>query len=783
MKRRHARMLAIFVVLVVVSAGAVRAGNTYMNDFPNVTVVEPNCHTFVINVSQGSGGSAVLTLRVHDVDEEDGELDEVRLNGHFLGHLTGNDGVWSTTSFDISSEITYAGDNTIEICIDPGGGESTDWQAEIDWGQILVDGGSADDADIVSVSASGTWDDIDVSTVVHATNEDDYRLEINLLDSGGNNKDICVQTFHLTAGATSTIDCAVNLPSEPTATETFTVEANLFNDSTEVQQQVKTTTWTYVANHPPTASNHSVSTDEDVPYVFTVGDFGYSDSDGDPIDHVKITSLESVGDLRLTGGHVTLGQEIGAAQISAGNLTYTALPDENGLPYDSFRFEVHDGTEPSASDYQMTINVAPVNDPPTASSGVVSTDEDTPLVLAVGDFGYSDEEGDPMDHVKITSLESIGDLRLAGGHVVLGQEIAASHINAGNLTYTALPDENGLPYDSFRFEVYDGTDPSASDYEMTINILPVNDPPVSIDDVHEAEENEPGDIDVLANDFDIDGDLLTVFSVTDPAHGTAEIVGSLVRYTPDAFYVGPDSFTYVARDPSDAEDMASVLITVIHPNAGPTADAGGIYESDTKTPVMLDAKFSSDPDVSDILEYRWDVDGDGSWDTGWIAGSGFEYLYERPFLGRTILEVRDIYRGLPLGTSDQDDAFVKIYPAPTQIAMSVYVDLNGNGSFDEGDVGLPGITLLLDGVVELVTGADGTAVADDVEPGVEHFVQITDAGRALLRDHGLFLPDDSAGVMVGGLEAGEWTGLSFQPEIRGFLEVDLGPGASGAAND
>ena len=778
MKPRHARMLAILVVLIAVFAGAVRAGNTYMNDFPNVTVVEPDCHTFVINVSQGSGSSAVLTLRVHDVDEEDGELDEVRLNGHFLGHLTGNDGVWSTTSFDITSEIVYAGDNTIEICIDPGGGEATDWQAEIDWGQILVDGGSADDADIVSVSASGTWDDIDVSTVVHATNEDDYRLEINLLDSVGNNKDICVQTFHLTAGATSTIGCVVNLPSEPTATETFTVEANLFNDSTEIQQQVKTTTWTYVSNHPPTASNRSVSTDEDAPYVFAVGDFGYSDSDGDPMDHVKIASLESVGNLRLAGAHVLLGQEIAASQISAGNLTYESLTDENGSPYDSFRFEVHDGTEPSASDYQMTINVAPVNDPPTASSGVVSTDEDTPLVFAVGDFGYSDEESDPMDHVKITSLESIGDLRLAGAHVLLGQEIAASQISAGNLTYESLTDENGSPYDSFRFEVHDGTDPSASDYQMTINVAPVNDPPASSDDVHEAEENEPGDIDVLGNDSDVDGDILSVFSVTDPVHGMAEIVGSLVRYTPDAFYAGPDSFSYVARDPSGAEDTAFVSITVVHPNLAPTANAGGIYESDTKTPVTFDGKFSTDPDVSDILEYRWDVDGDGVWDTGWLAGRGFEHLYDRPFLGRAILEVRDIYRGLPLGTSDQDDAFVKISPAPTQLAISVYVDLNGNGEFDDGDVGLPGVQLLLDEGVELVTGDDGTALTDDVVPGI-HTIRISENGVSYLRDRGFFLSEEALASVE--LESGDWVALFFSPEARGFLEVDLGAEEDGGS--
>jgi len=657
MKRRCVRMLTIFAALIGIVAGSVLAGNTYMEDFPNVTVVEPDCHTFVIDVSQASGSSAILTLRVHDVDEEEGELDRVRLNGTVLGYLTGTNNTWSTTTFDISSEIIYGGDNTVEICIDPSQNEPTTWQAEIDWGQILVDGGSADDADIVSVNVSGTWDDIDVSVVVHATNEDDYRLEINLLDSVGNNKDIATQTFHLTSEQTSTRNLVVALPSEPTATETFTIEANLFNDTTGVQQQLKTTTWTYASNRPPAASNRSVSTDEDVPLVFTPSDFGYSDLDGDPMDHVKITSLESVGDLQLSGAHVALGQEIPASLIDTGNLTYTSLPDANGSPYDSFRFAVHDGTELSASDYQMTVNV-----------------------------------------------------------------------------------------------------------------VAVNDPPVSRDDAFAVDENDVGEIDVLANDSDVDGDSLTVLSVTDPEHGTAQIVASIVRYTPDAFYVGEDSFSYSAADPSGEEDSAVVMAEVIHPNLPPTANAGGLYEGDTKTPVTLDGRFSVDPDVSDLLEYRWDVEGDGTWDTDWLRSTSHTHLYERPFLGRAVLEVRDIYRGSPLGTSDQDDAYVRVLPAPTELAVSIFVDLDGNGEFDAEDVGLGGVEVVVDARTVLVTEDDGTALVRGIEPG-EHTVELTEGGRTYLQDRGFFIsPDASQSFSIA---SGEWLALLFHPEVRGFLELEM----------
>ena len=277
-------------LLLALLAVAATAGNTYMTDLvPNVEVTEPDCYEFTIYVDQASGSSAILTLRVNDVDEEAGELDEVYLNGVYLGVLSGTNDTWSTTSFNITSQIIYNADNTVRICIDPGGGEATDWRAEIDWGQILVDGGSAADADIVTVSASGTWNAISVQTNVSATHTDDFRLEINLLDSTNNNKDIATEVFHLTGGSSTTRTMIVSLPSEPTATETFTIEANLFNDTTGVQQTVKTTTWTYSADEPPTdiiLSNAHV--DENLPALSLVGTLAAVDADSGSHDFTLI---------------------------------------------------------------------------------------------------------------------------------------------------------------------------------------------------------------------------------------------------------------------------------------------------------------------------------------------------------------------------------------------------------------------------------------------------------------------------------------------------------------
>ncbi|MCZ6734152.1 MAG: DUF4347 domain-containing protein, partial [Gammaproteobacteria bacterium] len=117
------------------------------------------------------------------------------------------------------------------------------------------------------------------------------------------------------------------------------------------------------ANTAPTAADNTVVTDEDVPYPFTVADFGFSDVDaGDSLQQVQITSLETAGSLQLSGSDVLLNDVILLADITAGNLTFTPALDANGPGYDSFQFKVHDGTEYSASVYTMTVDVTPTND-------------------------------------------------------------------------------------------------------------------------------------------------------------------------------------------------------------------------------------------------------------------------------------------------------------------------------------------------------------------------------------------------------------------------------------
>ncbi|WP_170337390.1 tandem-95 repeat protein, partial [Ruegeria arenilitoris] len=68
--------------------------------------------------------------------------------------------------------------------------------------------------------------------------------------------------------------------------------------------------------------------------------------------------------------------------------------------------------------------------------------------------------------------------------------------------------------------------------------------------------------DLLANDSDGDGDLLSLDSFTQPTNGTVADNGDgTLTYTPNAGFTGADSFTYTITDGTDT-DTATVTVTV-----------------------------------------------------------------------------------------------------------------------------------------------------------------------------------------------------------------------------
>lgn len=70
----------------------------------------------------------------------------------------------------------------------------------------------------------------------------------------------------------------------------------------------------------------------------------------------------------------------------------------------------------------------------------------------------------------------------------------------------------------------------------------------------------------------------------------------------------------------------------------PVADAGISYFADEGETVWFDASGSTDDDP---LEYRWDFDNDGTWDTGWITSTMVSRSWDDDYVGTVRLEVFD----------------------------------------------------------------------------------------------------------------------------------------------
>jgi len=102
------------------------------------------------------------------------------------------------------------------------------------------------------------------------------------------------------------------------------------------------------------------------------------------------------------------------------------------------------------------------------------------------------------------------------------------------------------------------------------------------------------------------------------------------------------------------------MISVTSLNRDPTAVAAiaGSYSGNECQAISFDGSGSTDPD-GDSLQYRWDFENDGAWDTDWSASPRASYTWSDLSSGVVRLEVRD-----GRGGNDTDVASVRVNDVP-----------------------------------------------------------------------------------------------------------------------
>ena len=152
-------------------------------------------------------------------------------------------------------------------------------------------------------------------------------------------------------------------------------------------------------------------------------------------------------------------------------------------------------------------------------------------------------------------------------------------VDGTKIVYTPDGDYNGE--DTFEYYVEDG---EAHDVgKVTVTITQVNDNPVAVTDNVTTPEDTPKDIFVLSNDTDVDTNSadnedvlhsrddfsITSASVNATAHGSVEIVGDKLVYTPDANSFEDDVITYTISDGKGGSATGTVNVTVESVNDDP----------------------------------------------------------------------------------------------------------------------------------------------------------------------------------------------------------------------
>jgi len=359
--------------------------------------------------------------------------------------------------------------------------------------------------------------------------------------------------------------------------DSFTYRAR---DGAGLASQPATVTITVLSiNDPPVAVDDAFATPEDTQLVIAAP--GVLANDTDPDGPMPVAALLTVSP---ASGTLSLNLD--------GSFTYT--PNANFSGVDSFRYRARDATNlQSVNTALVTITVTPVNDAPVALNDAFSTPEDTQLVIAApGILGNDSDIDGPLP------LTSILVSTTTNGSLVLNAN--------GSFTYT--PNSNYFGPDAFTYRARDGASAVSNIATVSINVGPVNDLPVAVNDAFSTPEDTqlvitpPG---ILANDTDPDGPLpLTSILVSTTTNGSLVLnANGSFTYTPNSNYFGPDAFTYRARDGSGGEsNTATVSITVTPVNDLPVAvnDAFSTPE-DTQLVIAAPGILANDSDVDGPL--------------------------------------------------------------------------------------------------------------------------------------------------------------------------------------
>lgn len=450
----------------------------------------------------------------------------------------------STTEIRYTPDPDFFGQDTFSYtATDPGGKQGTGTVSV----QVIAVNDPPQAFDDVLVTDEDTA--AEISPLENDTDPDNETLTLTILQNPANGN------VEMLAGGS----CRYVPSSNFSGTDIFTYRVSDGSASSTASVRITVNP----VNDSPVASDDLFTTNENTSGTIHILGNDY-DAEGDALTPVILTQPTA-----------------GSAAIQAdGSVLYTPQPGYSGS--DHFTYSVTDsgGLSDSAS---VSVIIAPIAVAFSAVADSLAVSEDSQITL-----NLLSNDQNPESLSLTLALQSLP----LYGQAQLSQD--------GILTY--IPNADFYGSENLTYSLTDG-EGNTSIASVSIEVTPVNDPPLAIGEAVSTKEDEPITIELLLNDSDMDNDPLAASLRSAPGNGTVTILPSgRAVYTPDGNFFGNDSFTYDVSD-GLSKAAAEVQISVSPVNDPPESIddsvSGGIRESVEVNVLSND----SDPEGDAISAY------------------------------------------------------------------------------------------------------------------------------------------------------------------------------------
>jgi gliding motility-associated-like protein len=298
------------------------------------------------------------------------------------------------------------------------------------------------------------------------------------------------------------------------------------------------------------------------------------DADGDLLKYLSITAQPSSG-----AGTVSI--------LNDTQLVFVSNPAFTGNDY--FYYQISDGGVPEASDIALVeITQLVCDNPPSFQLGAGNNIDSLTVVLfedadSLICFNLPDPDGDAVSITSITGGYP--------GSIAVQQDTC--------IFLQTTPDSSGQG--TFIVIACDDRQPLCDTLILTVIVVPVNDPPVAVNDSFRFTWTGTLTFNPLANDSDPENHPISLLQLLDaPQIGTAmQSGGGLIDYTPDSSRAGRDTFRYIVCDSLGACDTGLIYILV------PVHAVDDNVITDYETPITLTVIGN---DIRSFTTYVFELD-------------------------------------------------------------------------------------------------------------------------------------------------------------------------------